>query len=222
MVTRFSDNLRQKLDPVWQALHRHPFVVALGGGVLEASRFQVWLRQNYLFLIGYTRLFAHGAARADRESMRWMVAMASGVLNHEMLLHEAYAIEFGLARDELPEGVKLPTTRAYTDHLLRTASLGSMLELVAALLPCLWVHSEVGQRLAKQANVNDNRYARWIDLYSGPVAAKNARQGRELLDRLAAGAGPEPLAAAEDAFAASSRYEWMFLQMCDKGESWPV
>ncbi|MFO0842597.1 MAG: thiaminase II [Gemmataceae bacterium] len=222
MTTRFTDTLRQNLDPVWQALHRHPFTRALGDGRLEPDRFQVWLRQNYLFLIGYARLFSHAAARADRVTMKWMIGMAHGVLHHEMLLHEAYAVEFGLAGDELPAGVKLPTTRAYTDHLLRTASLGSMLELVAALLPCLWSHAELAQRLAPQANVNDNRYARWIDLYSGPVAERNARQGRDLLDRLAAGAGPEPLAAAEDAFAASSRYEWMFLEMCHKGESWPV
>jgi thiaminase/transcriptional activator TenA len=153
--------------------------------------------------------------------MKWMVAMAHGVLHNEMLLHEAYAIEFGLGRDELATSVKLPTTRAYTDHLLRTASLGSVLELVAALLPCLWTHSEIGQRLAKESS-GDNRYARWIDLYSGPVAESRARQGRELLDRLADGAGAEPLAAAEDAFAASSRYEWMFLEMCDKGECWRV
>jgi thiaminase/transcriptional activator TenA len=222
MTTRYSDTLRQKLDPVWQALHRHPFARALGDGRLEPARFQVWLRQNYLFLIGYARVFSLAAARADREAMKWMVGMAHGVLHHEMLLHEAYSIEFGLSREELPAGVKLPTTRAYTDHLLRIASLGSMVELVAALLPCLWSHAEIGQEIAARANVNDNRYSRWIDMYSGPVAAKNARQARELLDRLAAGAGPDPLAAAEDAFAASSRYEWMFLEMCDKGENWPV
>jgi thiaminase/transcriptional activator TenA len=222
MATSFSDTLRQKLDPVWQELHRHPFVRALADGGLEPARFQVWLRQNYLFLIGYARLFAHAASRADRETMRWMVGMAHGVLHQEMLLHEAYSIEFGLSREELPAGVKLPTTRAYTDHLLRIGSLGSMVELVAALLPCLWSHAELGQQVAARTNVNDNRYSRWIGMYSGPVAAKNARQGRALLDRLGQGASPEALAAAEDAFAVSSRYEWMFLEMCDKGEGWPV
>jgi thiaminase/transcriptional activator TenA len=222
MTTRFSDGLRQKLDPVWQAQHRHPFIRHLGDGSLEPARFQVWLQQNYLFLIGYARLFSHGAARADRATMKWMVAMAHGVLHNEMLLHEAYAIEFGLARDELPSGVKLPTTRAYTDHLLRTASLGSMLELVAALLPCIWGHAEIGQRLAKEGHISENRYARWIDMYSGPVAETRASQGRELLDRLATGAGPEVLTLAEDAFATSSRYEWMFLEMCDKGECWKI
>ena len=49
-----------------------------------------------------------------------------------------------------------PRTRApsrrdsgYTDFLLRTAALGDSGELVAALLPCMWGYSELGQGLAQ-------------------------------------------------------------------------
>lgn len=221
MSERFSESLHRKLGPVWQAQQEHRFVRCLGDGSLTPGRFQIWLQQSYLFLIDYTRVFSLGAARADGETMKWMIAMAHGVYHQEMLLHQGYAIEFGLAREELPCGKKLPTTRAYTDHLLRVAALGSMVELVAALLPHLWGHAEIGQRLASQFG-GENRYARWIDVYSGPVAEVRARQGRDLLDRLAEGAGTTVLICAEDAFASSSRYEWMFWQMCNEGEAWPI
>jgi thiaminase/transcriptional activator TenA len=223
MSGRFSEQLRQKLEPVWQAQHRHPFLRGLADGSLEPARFIVWLRQDYLFLIDYARLFSVAAARApDIETMKWTIAVAHGVLHNELLLHQAYGVELGLTREDLETGVKLPTTRAYTDHLLRIGGTGSYVELVAALLPCTWGYSEIGQRLAQEAGLADGGYGRWINWYSGPVAAKRARAGRELLDRLAALVGPRALMLAEDAFAVSSRYEWMFWEMCWRGESWPV
>ena len=222
MAERFSDSLRRKLDPVWEAQHRHPFVRGLGDGSLEPGPFEVWLRQDYLFLVEYARFLALGAARGDAETLKWMIAMAHGVFQQQMLLHQAYAVELGIPTEELAAGARLPATRAFADHLLRTAALGSQLELAAALLPCVWGQAEIGQRLARGPVPADGRYARWVDAYSGPGAERLARAGRDLLDRLAAGAGPVPLAAAEDAFAASSRYRWMFWEMCYRGEGWPI
>jgi thiaminase/transcriptional activator TenA len=223
MSGRFSEQVRTRCEAVWEAQHQHPFVRGLGDGSLDQPRFIVWLQQDYLFLIEYARLFALAAARApDVETMKWMIGMAHGVLHNEMLLHLAYAIEFGLSRQELEAAVKLPTTRAYTDHLLRSAGMGAYVELVAALLPCVWGYAEIAQRLVRQTPPPNRRFGRWIDLFSGPLADKLVRAGRDLLDRLASSSGPRALALAEDAFAVSSRYEWMFWEMCWQGQNWPV
>jgi thiaminase/transcriptional activator TenA len=223
MSERFSEQLRHKLDGVWQALHDHPFVRGVGAGTLEEARFQVWLRQDYLLLLEYARFYCLAAARApDLETTRWGMSMAQGVLHGELLLHHSFAVEFGIAAEDLEAGGKLPTTLAYTNHLLRTAALGSYLDLVAALLPCVWVCAEVGQRLARQPAAGDNRYLSWVEMYSGPVVDDLARRGRRLLDHLARQATPAALATAEDAFALSCRYHWLFWEMCYQGERWPV
>jgi thiaminase/transcriptional activator TenA len=222
MSGRFTDQLRRALDSVWEAQHQHPFVRGLGDGSLPEERFKVWLGQDYLFLIEYARLFTLGAARApDLDTLTWMIDMAHGILHSEMVLHRAYAVEFGLEHAELESGVKLPSNRAYTDHLLRTASLGGYLDLVAALLPCVWGDAEIGQRLAGRAG-EPGRYARWVEMYSSPLAANLAARGRGLLDRLSDGASERTRRAAAETFATSSRYEWLFWEMCYKGESWPV
>ena len=193
MSGRFSEHMRKKLDAVWEAQHQHPFVRGLGDGSLDARRFEVWLRQDYLYLIDYARLFSLAAGRGpDVETMKWMIAVAHGVLNTRMLLHQAYAVEFGLTREELEMGVKLPTARAYTDHLLRLAGTGAYIELVAALVPRVWSDAEIGQRLLRQAAVGGGRYDRWIEAHSGPLAADLARHSRDLLDRIAAATGPAP------------------------------
>ncbi len=223
MSASFSEQLRRKFDAVWEAQHRHPFVHGIADGSLDEERFQAWLRQDCLIRIDYARVFGLAVARGpDQETMKWMIAMAHGVLHNEMLLHEAYTIELGMTHGELETGIKLPTTRAYTNHLLRIAGLGRYIELVAAVLPCAWGHVEIGQRLARQSIPPGRRYGRWIDLYSGPMAAGLARHGRELLDQLAETSDSRSLTCAEEAFAVSCRYEWMFWQMCWQGESWPV
>jgi thiaminase/transcriptional activator TenA len=220
MAERFSEQLRRKLEGVWEAQHQHPFVRGLGEGSLEPSHFQVWLQQDSLFLVEYARVFTLGAARGpDVDTMRWMTATAHGVLHNELLLHLAYGFELGIGEEDLGGVVPLPTTQAYTNHLLRTASLGAYVELAAATLPRLWGHVEIAQRLARQSA---RRYGRWIDQYSGPLAADRARQARELLDRLAGAVGARAQAAAEEAFTVSSRYEWMSWEMCWRGETWPV
>src|SRR5262249_51221547 len=144
MSESFSDRLRSLADAIWEAQHRHPFVRGIGDGSLDVEKFKIWVRQDYLYLIDYARLFGLAVARGpDVETMTWMASMASGILRNEMNLHRSYAAEFGISAEELEAGVKLPTTQGYTDFLLRVATLGSLPELMAALLPCVWGYAEI-------------------------------------------------------------------------------
>ena len=111
----------------------------IGDGTLPEERFRFYVRQDYVFLIDYGRLLALGAARAPRlADMRRFAALAQGVLETEMALHAGFAERWGIGRGELEAEPPAPATAAYCDFLLRTAALGDVAELVAALLPCMW------------------------------------------------------------------------------------
>jgi thiaminase/transcriptional activator TenA len=221
MPKRFTDRLRQKAAGIWEAQHQHPFVRGIGEGKLDLERFKFWLRQDYVFLIEYARLLGLAAARSpDVETMTRLAGLLDETLETEMGLHRAYADEFGISREELEREQPAPTTRAYTDFLLRVAATGDFAELVAALLPCMWSFSEIGQRLAKQPAPSDQRYARWIAMYTSREFADLAEWCRELLDSLAAGLPERELKKLEDAFLNSSRYEWQFWEMAWKMEQW--
>jgi thiaminase/transcriptional activator TenA len=223
MNERFTDRLHRLAHPIWEAQHRHPFVCGLGDGTLDPEKFKVWVRQDYLYLIDYARLFALAAARSpDLETMTWMAHTATGVLETEMKLHRTCAAELGISAADLEAGVKLPTTQAYTDFLIRVGSTASFPEVVAALLPRVWGDWEIGTRLAKHGMPQDERCARWVGTYSGAVAADLARRGRDLMDRLADGLPPRLLRRCEQAFVVSSRYEWQLWEMAWAGEKWPV
>src|SRR5215207_747301 len=202
----FSDHLRAVAADVWEAQHRHPFVRGIGDATLPVERFAHYVRQDYLFLVEYARMLALGAARApDVATMRRFAELAQAILGEEMELHRAFARQFGISEAQLEAEPAAPTTQAYTDFLVRTAALGDAGELAAALLPCMWGYTELGQRLAAGGTPPDERYARWVAMYASAEFEELAAWCRGLVDRLGAAAGEEGRARMERAFTTCSR-----------------
>lgn len=222
-MSTFTDHLRRVAEPVWRAQHEHPFVRGIGDGSLDADRFGYWLRQDYLFLIDYARLFAAAALRApDLDAMARFATLLHETLTREMHLHRSYVEGFGITAAHLEREAKAPTTQGYTDFLLRTATTGDYPELLGALLPCMWGFSEIGTELARRGMPEDSRYVAWIEVYADPEFAALARWCRELTDAACAGLPAVALGRVEAAFVTASRYELAFWEMAWSGERWPA
>ncbi len=223
MAPRLTDALRALAEPIWRAQHEHPFVRGIGDGSLDLERFTHWVRQDYRFLIEYSRLFGLAAARApDLDTLGRFADLLQATARTEMDLHRAYAREFGITEAELEREPMAPTTRAYTDFLIRVAATGDFAELVAALLPCMWGFAEIGQVLQARGLPAEPRYAKWIEMYADPGFVGLAEWCRDLVDRLAENAGEAGRRRVEEAFLTSSRYEYLFWEMAWRRETWPV
>jgi thiaminase (transcriptional activator TenA) len=217
-----SADLRAAAAEIWDAQHRHPFVRGIGDGTLDLERFRFWIRQDYLFLIEYSRLLALAAARApDVDTMRRFADLVHETLHEEMDLHRSYSVDLGIPEADLEREKMAPTTRGYTDFLLRTATVGDFAELVAALLPCMWGFNEIGRRLAERGLPNDERYARWIEMYASEEFTSLADWLRELTDRISTNLPGAAWDRMRDAFLTSSRYELSFWEMAWTLETWP-
>jgi thiaminase/transcriptional activator TenA len=213
---RYTDELRSLASGIWEAQHAHPFVQGIGDGTLDAERFRHFVRQDYVYLIEYARLLLLAGARAPRLAwMRRFAELAGSVLGREMDLHREFAATWGISTEELEYERATPTTRAYTEFLLKTAALGDFAELVAALLPCMWGYAEVGRALAPRARIGDreNPYGAWIAMYASPDFAAQAGWCRALTDELAAGLDETGRARMLEAFLQSSRHELAFWDM---------
>ncbi|MGH7549893.1 MAG: thiaminase II [Gemmatimonadota bacterium] len=222
-MTAFTDELFEAARPVWEAQLEHPFVKGIAAGDLDEDRFRRWVVQDYLYLKEFARVFAWAAAKADRlDVMAGYAGALDLTLNTEMELHRSYAGRFGISSEDLEAGRMWPTTRAYTDFLVRTAADGDLAELVAGLLPCAWGYAWIGERLGEVKRPADLRYADWIDQYASPEFLEAAGWLRDEMDRLAADASSEKRERLRAIFLLSSRYEWMFWEMCWNGEAWAV
>jgi thiaminase/transcriptional activator TenA len=217
----FTEKLRTAAAPIWRAQLDHPFVRGIAAGDLDPKRFEHWVRQDYLFLIEYCRLFGLAAARApDLATLAAFADLLQSTARTEMDLHRRLAAELGITAAELETEEMAPTTRAYTDFLIRTAATGEFAELCAALLPCMWAFSEIGASLATRPRPADPRFASWIDSYASEEFAALAGWCRDLVDRLAEEAPAAVRQRMEVAFLTSSRYELAFWGMAWRQERW--
>lgn len=211
---RFSAHLRRLGEPIWRRQLEHPFVRGIGDGSLDLAKFRHWIKQDYRFLIDYCRVFGLAAARSpDLETLARFADLLQGTARTEMDLHRSLAADFGIGPQELEAEPMAPATQAYTDFLVRTAATGDFSELAAALLPCMWAFSEIGQALALAGPPSDRRFAAWIESYTSPEFTALSDWCRELVDRLGMDASPQQRAAMERVFLASSHHELAFWEM---------
>jgi thiaminase/transcriptional activator TenA len=217
-----SERLRAASEEIWRAQHEHPFVRGIGDGSLEEKLFRFWIRQDYVFLIEYARLLALAAARApDLDTMTRFAELVHETLHDEMELHRSYSAELGISTTELEREVPAPTTRGYTDFLLRTAAVGDFADLLAALLPCMWGFNEIGLRLAQRGAPVHRGYAEWIKMYSSAEFTALVDWLRRLTDRIGAGLPSGYQDRLREIFLASSRYELAFWEMAWTQQTWP-
>ncbi|ULL16236.1 thiaminase II [Paenibacillus sp. H1-7] len=220
---KFSEQLIQKLEPIWRKNHSHPFVRGMGDGTLELDKFRFYMIQDYLYLIEYAKLFAIGAVKAtDLETMGKFAALLNSTMNEEMSLHRSYAARFGISEKELEEAEPSPVTLAYTHYMLHAGQNGSIAELVAALLPCMWSYWEIGKELSDVPGALDHPYyGEWIRMYSSDDFGSLAIWCIGLLDDLTAGKPDNELAKLEEIFVHTTRFEYLFWDMAYRKETWP-
>ncbi|KIL47197.1 thiaminase II [Jeotgalibacillus soli] len=220
---KFSQQLHEKLQPIWRQNHHHPFVAEMGEGTLDPEKFRFFMVQDYLYLIDYAKLFAIGAVKAkDIETMGRFARLLDSTMNEEMSLHRQYAKKFGISEEELENAKPSPTTLAYTHYMMGVAHNGSIADLVAAVLPCMWSYWEIGKELNQIPGASDHElYGEWIKMYSSDEFGQLAEWCIKLLDDLTAGKSEKELTELEEIFLNTTRFEYMFWDMSYKKEMWP-
>ena len=222
MTENFAANLWSGVTDIYAAILEHPFVTGLGDGSLPRESFEFYVIQDALYLRQYAQALATVASRATDQGETEMFARhAAGVVTVEMSLHESLLADLDVDPAAAADAEPAPTTLAYTNYLIATATNGSYGEGVGAVLPCYWIYWEVGKHLLERGSP-DPRYQRWIDTYAGEEFGDEVREVIAVTDRL----GQEIAAVERERihrhFRATSRYEWMFWDMGYRREAWPV
>ena len=220
----FCDRLYQRVQPIWQKNHQHPFVQGIGHGTLEQEKFRFYMVQDYLYLIDYAKLFALGSIKATSlKTMGQFARLLDSTLNVEMSLHRQYAEQFGISREELESDQPAPTTLAYTHYMLHVAQVGSLAELISALLPCMWSYWEIGKDLSKIPGSTEHEfYGEWVKMYASDEFGQLSLWLIDELNGLAEGKSEAELARLEEIFLNTSRFEYMFWEMSYHQEMWPT
>jgi len=207
------DRLRADAGEAWAAYVDHEFVRGLDAGTLPLAAFRHYLVQDYLFLQHLAR--AYGLA-AYKSSTQEELEQAAGAMNAiaavEIAHHIAFCARHGVDRATLQGSAEDLATTAYSRYVLDVGQAGDLLDLHAALAPCVVGYGEIGKRLGPARP--GHPFRDWIEMYAGETYQAVARGERAMLDRLGAARGADARMAGLSAiFTQATRLETAFWDM---------
>ncbi|WP_170370369.1 thiaminase II [Ruegeria arenilitoris] len=173
--------MRDAAQGPWRDYTRHAFVEGLKDGTLPRAAFLHYLRQDYVFLIHFSRAWALAVVKSETHAeMLAASRTVNGLISEEMKLHIGICEAEGISQDELFATPERPENLAYTRYVLEAGYSGDLLDLLAALAPCVMGYGEIGTRLAAEAA--SDTYRDWINAYSSSEYQEACQAVGELLD----------------------------------------
>lgn len=220
----FTDRLFKTIEPVWDSYLEHPFVNGIGKGTLDKDKFIHYMKQDYVYLVEYSRVFAIGSTKAnDLTTMTIFADLLHGTMNFEMDLHRQYAEKFGITNAQLEATEPTATVTAYTSYMISQAQLGGVENAVAAVLACAWSYNWIGKKMAEWPGaLNHEFYGNWVQMYASDGFTKIANDCIDLMNEIAKDRPEHELKKLEEIFVKTSYFEYMFWDMAEHISTWPV
>jgi len=221
-MSSFSEEIRTKTNSIWTAIFEHPFVRGIGKGILDTDKFEFYLKQDYIYLIDFSRVFALASAKARQlADMGYFATLLNATLNMEMDLHRRTCADFGISAEELEKTKPGMTTISYTNFLVKTCYEETLQGILSVLLPCAAGYVEIAQKLKKAGLPDQKHYRDWIETYSSKDFADFADWLKIHLDQLLLSSSDEDKEHWFQLYLNSSRFEYMFFDMSWNMKFWP-
>ena len=213
----FLEEMRTHTKDLRERVFSHPFVLGIGDGTLDETRFRFYLAQDYRFLIEYARVLGLASAKSrDFETQARFAELLDATLGTEMQLHRNVCAGYGLSSRDLERTEPARACFDYTQHLIDVAWSGTLGEICASLVPCQYGYAEIAGAL-EDGSPDGNPYAEWIAAYTSTEYRELAAWMCGLSEQLAGDATEDERDAMRRAYFASARHEVAFWDMAWNG-----
>jgi len=151
---------------IWLEYTKHEFVQKLANDNLHENCFLNYLKQDYLFLIQFSKAWSLAILKSDNlEEMKIAASTVNELINFEMALHIGLCEGYGISKLDLENTEEENENIAYTRYVLELGYSGDFLDLLSALAPCVLGYGEIGINL-QNSNPKVSMYKKWIETYS--------------------------------------------------------
>ena len=203
----WSEEAWQKIGPILEEIHNHPFVKGLADGTLPKESVARYLAQDKIYLANYGHEMRDLAAMLPEGMLQDLYRkFAQESIDTENALHE----QLGEMGFESIDSKPLAGTLGYMRHTSGIIAERDLAVSMAAMLPCMWVYNEVGSYIRSIARLEGNPYRSWIECYSSTMMDEGTEYSIRLTDELAEKEGPEKREKMTGAFVESVRFELLF------------
>ncbi|MDC0970311.1 thiaminase II [Alphaproteobacteria bacterium] len=158
--------LKDKNVNIWLDYIKHEFVQKLANDSLHENCFLNYLKQDYLFLIQFSKAWSLAILKSDNiEEMKIAASTVNELINFEMGLHISLCEKYGISKLDLENTEEKNENIAYTRYVLELGYSGDFLDLLSALAPCVLGYGEIGLNL-QNSNPKISMYKKWIETYA--------------------------------------------------------
>ena len=150
----------------WNSYIKHDFVIKLTSNSLNKKIFLNYLIQDYLFLIQFSKAWSLAIVKSDTlDEMKVAANTVNGLINFEMDLHIDLCGSYGISKIDLENANEENENIAYTRYVLESGYSGDLLDLMAALIPCVLGYGEIGIN-NRNIKPEELMYQKWLETYS--------------------------------------------------------
>ncbi len=211
-----SDKILSGSSRIWDEFYTHPFVLGIADGTLSEEKFKYFMKQDYMYLFEYAKVFSIGASKAyDTEMQKVFSGYVSAILNNEMEIHRGYMKRLGIEMDEVEKEYIAQDNLSYTSFMLRVAYEMGPAEICAAILPCAVSYEMIARRMIENNPecVNHPFYGEWIRGYAAKEYHDDNEELKMITEEAARGLGEEHIEKLVEIGRRSSIYERNFWDM---------
>jgi len=166
----------------WNFYTKHDFVTKLTNNTLDKKIFLNYLIQDYLFLIQFSKAWSLAIIKSDiLDEMKIAANTVNGLINFEMDLHINLCGSYGISKIYLENANEENENIAYTRFVLEAGYSGDLLDLMAALIPCVFGYGEIGVNNSN-ARPETYMYQKWLNTYSSHEYQQICHEVAKLFD----------------------------------------
>ncbi|MGH2326879.1 TenA family protein [Campylobacter taeniopygiae] len=154
---------------IWDEYIRHNFIKQLENETLSKEQFLFYLKQDYIYLINYSKCYARLALNANTvEELRFAIKFQNYTLEGELELHKSI-LELGINASHFNEKDESLINIAYSRYILSVGENGDFLDMLIALSACAIGYGYIGNKICKNISkekLQNHLYKEWILTYS--------------------------------------------------------
>ncbi|MDO4565853.1 MAG: hypothetical protein Q4B42_00830 [Oscillospiraceae bacterium] len=222
----YEEHLLDMIKKTCAALEATEQMQEILRGEMPLERFRWQIRQNYQYLMEYTKCWAVGLSKAQgfEEMERWYGIVKSTFEGTVAYNRSFWAEEAGISLEELENTTMAEKKRSYTAHELARAYEGDLACCMMALFPCNVLYMHMGFDLLPQCRLApDNMYYKWIEYYTLPEYVAKCEREIAMVNELCENKSGRELRRLLEIFAVGCNYELLqWRDMYYRMETWPL
>jgi thiaminase (transcriptional activator TenA) len=150
-------------NDLYKKILEMPFNSELANGTLDENIFKSYMIQDYIYIEYYRKAFAILLTNApDKDAADFIVSLIMSTVDKISSVHDVYIKNFNITETELTKTSPLPSTELYISYIIKTVTMEPFEIGLVAMLPCYWVHYQLGIGMDKSKPSEKNKYATWI------------------------------------------------------------